>query len=153
SAHLAIMDGRDVVYLVTERPPLTIPLVVDIGVRLPVHLTASGRALLARQTNAQMHATYPDRRALPLRTGVGPTSPRALRTILDEVRRDGVGREDGEIDVALASVAVACLDHAGRAVAAVTLTFPSAGHGETERAALVLKAQAAADLLTVRLGG
>lgn len=153
SAHLAVLDGRDVVYLLTERPPATAVLVVDVGVRLPAHLTASGRALLAEQARAQVHATFPDRRALPLRTTVGPTSPAALRRILDEVRRDGVGVEDGEIDPSLASVAVAAHDHAGRAVAAVTLTFRSDDHDAASRDRLTTRARETATTLTSRLGG
>jgi DNA-binding IclR family transcriptional regulator len=152
AAHLAILDGRDIVYLVTERPPLTIPLVVDVGVRLPAHLTASGRALLAEQTRAQVHATFPSRAALPLRTEVGPATPAALRRILGTVRADGYGSEDGEIDPTLASVAVAARDHAGRAVAAVTLTFPSADHDAAARAELAVRAGDTAARLSGRLG-
>ncbi len=154
SAHLAILDGRDVVYLATERPPQTPVLVVDVGVRLPAHLTASGRCLLAEQTRAQVHALFPDRAALTSRTRVaGPSSPADLRRLLERVRRDGVGREDGEIDPGLASVAVAVHDHAGRGVAAVTLTFPTADHDEPARLSLGQRARETADLLTARLGG
>lgn len=153
AAHLAVLDGRDVVYLVTERPPQTRPLVVEVGVRLPAHLTASGRALLADQTTAQVHASFPDRASLARRTGVGPTTPRELRRVLDEVRRTGVGHEDGEVDARLASVAVVARDHAGRAEAAVTLTFVAAEHGQDERVRLAERARGAADELTDRLGG
>lgn len=153
AAHLAILDGRDVVYLTTERPPLTVPLVVDVGVRLPAHLTASGRALLAEQTRAQVHATFPDRASLPRRTEAGPRTPAALRRLLDQVRREGVGREDGEIDPSLASVAVAAHDHAGRPVAAVTLTFLGDEHDRRSRDALAERARATAERLTGRLGG
>ncbi|HEY1133031.1 MAG TPA: helix-turn-helix domain-containing protein, partial [Nocardioides sp.] len=47
SAHLAVAHGRDVLYVVEERAPGRPPLVTDVGVRLPAHLTASGRAILA----------------------------------------------------------------------------------------------------------
>lgn len=154
SAHLAILDHRDVVYLVTERPPLTVPLVVDVGVRLPAHLTASGRALLAEQPRPQVHALFPDRSSLASRTTVaGPATPAALRRLLERARREGFGREDGEIDPTLASVAVAAHDHAGRGVAAVTLTFPTADHDDAARGALVDRARATASALTRRLGG
>lgn len=152
-AHLAALDGRDVVYLVTERPPQAPPLVVDVGVRLPAHLTASGRALLADQTLAQVRASFPDRASLTRRTDVGPRTPTELRRVLERVRQDGVGHEDGEIDPRLASVAVVARDHAGRAEAAVTLTFVADEHDEAARAALADRARAAADALTRRLGG
>ena len=47
SAHLAMLHGRDVLYVLEERAPGRPPLVTDVGVRLPAHLTASGRAILA----------------------------------------------------------------------------------------------------------
>ena len=153
SAHLAILDARDVVYLLTERPPQTVPLVVDVGVRLPAHLTASGRALLAAASPEQVFATFPDRASLSTRTGVGPTTPAALRGLLADVRRDGVGREDGDIDPSLASVAVAAHDHTGRSVAAVTLTFLRAEHDVSARAALAEQARETASALTLRLHG
>lgn len=152
-AHLAVLDGREVVYVVTERPPQAPPLVVDVGVRLPAHLTASGRALLAAQPLAQVRATFPDRASLPLRTDVGPRTPTELRRLLERVRTDGVGREDGEIDRRLASVAVAARDHAGRAEAAVTLTFVGEEHDEPARSHLAGLAADAAGQLTERLGG
>ena len=48
SGHLAVLHGRDVVYIVEERAPRRPRLVTDVGVRLPSHLTASGRALLVQ---------------------------------------------------------------------------------------------------------
>lgn len=153
AAHLAVLDGRDVVYVVTERPPGTPPLVVAVDVRLPAHLTASGRALLADRTQVQVRATFPDRASLPLRTDVGPTTPTQLRWILDRVRTDGVGHEDGEIDPRLASVAVVARNHAGRAEAAVALTFLAEDHDDAARRHLASAARAAAVVLTTRLGG
>lgn len=152
-AHLAALDGRDVVYLVTERPPQTPPLVVEVGVRLPAHLTASGRALLADQPLAQVRASFPDRASLTRRTEVGPRTPTELRRVLDRVRAAGVGHEDGEVDPRLASVAAVARDHAGRAEAAVALTFVAADHDESSRATLAAAAGEAAATLTTRLGG
>ncbi len=151
ASHLAIIDGRDVVYIVAEHPSSTVPLVVDVGIRLPAHLTASGRALLAAQPEAQVRATFPDRASLPTRTEIGSATPTALRQLLTRVRASGVGTEDGEIADGLASVAVAAHDHAGRAVAAVTLTFRSTEHDDASREALVDAARATAKALTARL--
>ncbi len=47
TAHLGILLGREVLYLLKEQPPRPVALVTEVGVRLPAHLTASGRALLA----------------------------------------------------------------------------------------------------------
>src|SRR5690625_3068271 len=47
SAHLAVLHGTEVLYVIEERAPGRPPLVTDVGVRLPAQLTASGRAILA----------------------------------------------------------------------------------------------------------
>src|SRR6476660_5115662 len=74
SAHLAVLHGRDVLYVLEERAPGRPPLVTDVGVRLPAHLTASGRAVLAALPAAQVRALYPVRAAFVDRHGVGPQS-------------------------------------------------------------------------------
>ncbi len=148
SAHLAVPHGRDVLYVVEERAPGRPPLVTDVGVRLPAHLAASGRAILAALSPAQVRALYPDRAAFVNRTGVGPAGPGALRTVLSETRQRGYAVEDGEITTGFASVAAAVLDHNGQPVAAVAITYPT---GSAEGLDEPVRATAAA--LTRRLGG
>jgi len=137
SAHLAVLHGRDVLYVLEERAPGRPPLVTDVGVRLPAHLTASGRAILAALPAAQVRAAYPDRAAFTTRHGAGPTGPRQLRAVLQETRQRGHAVEDGEITPGFASVAAAVLDHNGYPVAGVALTFATAdaspGHAEAVR--------------------
>ncbi|HET7193519.1 MAG TPA: helix-turn-helix domain-containing protein, partial [Nocardioides sp.] len=74
SAHLAVLHGRDVLYVVEERAPGRPPLVTDVGVRLPAHLTASGRAILAALPPPQVRALYPDPTAFVDRHGTGAAS-------------------------------------------------------------------------------
>lgn len=152
SAHLAVPHGRDVLYVLEERAPGRPPLVTDVGVRLPAHLTASGRAMLAGLSREQVRALYPDRIAFVDRTGVGPTSPTALRDLLVDTRRRGYAVEDGEVTPGLASVAAAVHDHNGLPVAGVALTF-EADLPVPERAALAAAVRSAAAQLTRRLHG
>ncbi|MET0715020.1 MAG: IclR family transcriptional regulator [Mycetocola sp.] len=151
SAHLAVLHGRDVLYIVEERAPKRPHLVTDVGVRLPAHLTASGRAMLARLPRQQVRALFPDAAAFVDRTGSGPTRYRELRAVLDTVSADGFATEDGEITAGMASVAVAVLDHVGWPAASVAVTFPSAG--EREVGPLVSEVAAAAAALSRRIGG
>ena len=95
TAHLAVLHGRDVLYVLEERAPGRPPLVTDVGVRLPAHLTASGRAILAALPAAQVRALYPDRDAFVDRHGLGPSSLSALRSLLSETRQRGYATEDG----------------------------------------------------------
>ena len=79
NAHLAVLHGRDVLYVIEQRAPGRPLLVTDVGVRLPAALTASGLAMLAALPAAQVRALYPDRAALVQRDGRGPTSTTQLR--------------------------------------------------------------------------
>ncbi|TNC42928.1 IclR family transcriptional regulator [Mumia zhuanghuii] len=120
SAHLAVLHGTDVLYVLEERAPGRPSLVTDVGVRLPAHLTASGRAILATLPRPQVRALYPDASAFVSRTDVGPRTPTQLRDLLGETRRRGHATEDGEVTPGFRSVAVALTAPSVRAAVAVT---------------------------------
>ncbi|HET6876417.1 MAG TPA: IclR family transcriptional regulator [Jatrophihabitans sp.] len=153
TSHLAVQHGREVVYVIEERAPGRPPLVTDVGVRLPAHLTASGRAILAALPAAAVRALFPDPSAFVLRTEVGPRSISALRSALVQVRRRGFAVEDGEVSPGYASIATAVLDHSGHPVAAVAVTFPAAGTSATERDLIAVRVARTAAVLSRRVGG
>jgi DNA-binding IclR family transcriptional regulator len=156
SAHLAVPHGRDVLYVIEERAPGRPPLVTEVGVRLPAHLTASGRAILAALPSAQVRALYPDRQSFVQRHGTGPTSLSALRVILAETRQRGLATEHGEITPGFSSVAAAVLDHNDLPLAGVAVTYPSpeAGAGSGPDLDAVADAvRATAATLTRRVRG
>lgn len=138
SAHLAVMTGRDVLYIVEERAPRRPALVTDVGVRLPAHLTATGRAMLAGLPREQVRALYPDAASFADRTGRGPSRPGELRDVLREVRARGYAVEDGEVTLGLRSVGVVVRDHAGWPAAAVALTWPVEADRDPEALAALL---------------
>lgn len=152
SAHLAVLHGRDVIYLIEERAPHRPALVTDVGVRLPAHLTASGRAMLALLPRAQVRALFPDAASLSDRSERGPHTPAQLRAVLDEVRRRGHGFEDGEVTEGIASVAVAFADRTGWPQAAVTVSFPSETHPPDEWSGIADRVRGFADELARRMG-
>lgn len=147
SAHLGVMSGRDVLYIVEERAVRRPALVTEVGVRLPAHLTATGRAMLAALPRSQVRALYPDAAAFTDRTGRGPARPTELRDLLREVRAAGVAGEDGEVTPGFRSVAAVVRDHAGWPAAAIAVTWE--GDREREPIEEVLEA---ARQLEARLG-
>lgn len=151
SAHLAVMTGRDVLYVVEERAPRRPALVTDVGVRLPAHLTATGRAMLAALPRAQVRALYPDASVFADRTGRGPRRPGELRDILREARRRGYATEDGEVSLGTRSVGVAVLDHTGWPAAAIAVTYPD--DADRNAASLAALATEAAATLRRRIHG
>lgn len=152
SAHLAVLHGREVLYLVEERAPGRPALVTDVDVRLPSQLTASGRAILAGLPAAQVRALFPNAATFADRTGSGPRSLRELRELLRAVRAQGYATEDGEVTPGLASVGHAAVDHTGRPVAGIAVTFLAEDVPAEQRAALAAAVGRAAADLGRRLG-
>ena len=153
TAHLAVLHGRDVLYVVEERAPGRAPLVTDVGVRLPAHLTASGRAIMARLPPSQVRALYPTPADFVDRHGSGPRSLGALRTVLQETRQRGYAVEHGEVTPGLASVAAAVLDHNGHPVAGVAVTYESDADAGSLIGELSGQVRRTAESLTRRIGG
>jgi DNA-binding IclR family transcriptional regulator len=151
SAHLAVLHGREVLYVLEERAPGRPPLVTDVGVRLPAQLTASGRAILAALPAPQVRALFPDRDAFVDRHGTGPQSLPALRRILTDTRQRGYATEDGEVTPGFASVAAVVLAHGEQPVAAVAVTYESGQDVDRDR--LSRHVQATAADVSHRLGG
>jgi DNA-binding IclR family transcriptional regulator len=153
NAHLAVLHGPDVYYVIEQRAPRRRTLVSDVGVRLPATLTASGLAILSALSPAQVHALYPDDGALVDRDGRGPTRLAELRDLLAAVRERGYAVEDGLITEGLVSVGVPVLDRTHYPVAGISITF-EADRVDAERyARLVADLRRAAATLTRRLGG
>jgi DNA-binding IclR family transcriptional regulator len=131
SAHLAVLHGREVLYVIEERAPGRPPLVSEVGVRLPAQVTASGRAMLALLPRAQLRALFPDASSLVRRTEKGPRTMSELRGDLVAVRRRGYAVEDEEVTPGFASVAAAVTDHGARPVAGVAVTFDATEDEQT----------------------
>ena len=153
NAHLAVLHGRDVLYVIEERAPGRPPLVTDVGVRLPSQLTASGLAMLASLPPQQVRALFPSRDAFVQRHGLGPTTLPGLRALLSRVRRDGFAVEDGTVTPDFASVAAPVLDHVGHPVAGIAVTYPAVEVGADQRQAIVDHVIRTARELTRRIGG
>ena len=141
SAHLAVLHGRDVLYIVEERAKNRPSLVTDVGVRLPSHLTASGRAILAALPKSQVRALYPNAAAFSARheTESPIMKYSALSSHLDQVRQRGYATEHGEVTPGFGSIAAAVTDHVGWPTAAVAVTFleeklPAGGMARPRRA-------------------
>ncbi|WP_430591424.1 IclR family transcriptional regulator [Humidisolicoccus flavus] len=155
SAHLAVLHGRDVLYIVEERAPLSPYLVTDVNVRLPAHRTASGRAMLAALNPAQVRALYPNEHAF-VSDGEDPSGIdrlSKLRTVNQATLVRGFAVENGDVTPGFASVGVAVRDHRDWPVAGLALTFRADERTEAEQQQLASQARATADEIRRRIYG
>ena len=150
-AHLAVLGGADVIYAARVqgfRAPTTVS---NVGVRLPAHLTATGRAMLADLPHAQVRALYPTRDRLTRRASTGPATLAELDELLAATRARGWALERGDVTDEYGSVAASAHDRNGYPVAAIGVTFRLDADGDWE--ALGVAAVETAATLTARLTG
>ena len=148
NAHLAVLSGRDVLYVIEDRAAGLPLLVTDVGVRLPATLTASGLPVLAALPRKQVTALYPSPSVM---VDGGPPTPSALRRELVDVRARGYAIEEGSIAADLSSVAAPILDRDHHPVASVALTYRHEDVGEADRSDLVDAARHTARAIGARL--
>ncbi|NPC97026.1 IclR family transcriptional regulator [Nocardioides sp. zg-DK7169] len=140
TAHLAVLEGRDIVYLEkvhhrrTTRLP---PVVTGPGVRHPATCSALGKALLAHASPEVIGDQF--RTGLPRRTPYSITEPGRLLRELATVRETGVAREHEEMAIGAVAVASPVLAH-GSSVAAISLAGRALGVNWDRAAELVVAA-------------
>lgn len=121
TVHLAVRDGLEVLYLDRLAGHASVPVVSQVGSRLPMHATGVGKVLLA-------HAPEPVRLAALSRltriTAHTITQPGLLIRQLERVIRDGFAQTSEEMSLGACSVAVPIRDRSGTVVAALGIVVP-----------------------------
>jgi DNA-binding IclR family transcriptional regulator len=118
---LAVLDGRDILYLDKVRAPGEVSLDLDVGDRVPAHATAMGRVLLSEMTPAQLAAIYPEK-IVPAHGHLVAMPRRALEVALAEARAQGYAVSYSTLYKGVASVAAPIRDRDGRIIAAINCT-------------------------------
>ena len=117
TCHLVVLDGVDAVYLHAEEGGHDMRLAPPVGRRLPAHLTAAGKALLAGLSDAEVSRRF------------GTTEPTAaidaLLQELDEVRRLGHAHDVEAVFPGVHCVAVPVVDASGSHIAALSASVPT----------------------------
>lgn len=152
TSHLAILHGTEVLYIDKEQPTgVVAQLVTEVGVRLPAHLTAVGRAILADLSETQVRALYAHQ-PLVLRTGLGPNDVDGLLADLEAVRRTGIAVDREMVTPGITCVGAAVHSHDGSPTAAIGVTFVTAQASDADVARCAELVRDASDRLSTRLG-
>lgn len=122
TVHLAVPDGRFVVYLDKIAGHRSGRTPSRIAGRMPMHSTATGKAILAHSTGPAVddYVARPLERFTPYTIVV----PGVLRTDLAAIRARGWAAEREETASGWTSVAAAVLDRDGMPLAALSVTGP-----------------------------
>ncbi|WP_338664550.1 IclR family transcriptional regulator C-terminal domain-containing protein [Pararoseomonas sp. SCSIO 73927] len=152
SAHLGVLEGREVVYLARLPTRRSLSSVVQVGTRLPAHATTMGRVLLASLSPEALEHLYAGAVLEPR----GPRIPTTLPALLAQAARDraaGFAAHVAGYEAGVASVAAPVRDVAGATVAAINLSTVALLTSEPElRGPLAKEVLAAAARISTALG-
>ncbi len=141
SAHMAIRDGREIIYVSRFAARSTIASSVNIGTRFPVHATIMGRMTICEMSDRELAQLFRDQ---PLKrfTKQTPTTLKALKALLAGDRARGYAVSQAFFEAGVSAIAAPVRDGAGRIVAAINVTAVNAHideramHGELKDAVL-----------------
>jgi IclR family KDG regulon transcriptional repressor len=125
TVNLAVLDGSEVVFVERMLGTKALGMRSEIGRRSPAHSTAVGKALFACLPNAQIEELV-KRCGLPAMTHKTITDLGLLLADLEQVREQGYALDDEENEIGGRCVAVPIFDHTGQAIAAVSISAPTA---------------------------
>jgi IclR family KDG regulon transcriptional repressor len=147
TSQVAVLDGRDVVYVAKVEGSNMLRLVSEVGRRLPATCTGVGKAMLATLAPAEVEALFPTDADLAIMTPHSVNSSEALAAELAVTRSRGYAIDDCESNIAVRCVAVAVRNASGAGVAAISVSVPTVRwNADTQRRLADLVRQAGARL-------
>lgn len=149
---LSVLSGNEVVYVAARNGARPLGLAFNVGMRLPAHLAATGKAMLAFQEPDAVRRLFPGG-TLPRMSGKGSVTIEAFMKELRLTRQCGHSIDDGGVREGVYCIGAPVFDSTAKPVAGIGVCINKAllgtDHGERHREAVLQAAQ----LLSQRLGG
>jgi len=153
SAHLGVLDGNEVVYLVRRVPNhILLASNIRVGSRLPAHAANMGRIMLAYLSPERIDRLCADAVLKPV-TAHTAVTPAQLHAQIEADRVNGLAWSDGNYEAGISSVAAAIFDATDTPVAALNVSGQSTDFaGAARRAQIAASVLNAAGEISQRLG-
>ena len=116
-----MLDGEDIVYVLRVPSRRVLHIDLQIGRRLPAHVTSSGRVLLGSLNYNQLNAYFKSTQLRKL-TRHTIVEERQLRARIKEAGSKGWACVRGEVEESVVGIAVPVLDGSKRAIAALNIS-------------------------------
>ncbi len=149
---LSVLSGTDALYMAVRNSARPLGLAFTVGMRLPAHLSGSGKAMLAHRTPAEVRRLFGTAPLVRL-TRKGPRNLAALARELALTRRRGYSIDDETVREGVYSFGAPVFDASGAAVAAVAVCINKAQLSPDAEARYRDAALGVARTLSQRLGG
>jgi IclR family acetate operon transcriptional repressor len=126
-----VREGWEVEALVTESSEQALRYAVPTGNRMPMHPLASGKALLARLSDAELERYFAEAERQRF-TPSTVTAEKALRKEIGEIRKTGFSWADEEFSLGIVGIGRA-VTMAGETVGALSVAIPKVRCDEATR--------------------
>lgn len=123
TVQVAVLDGREVVYIERLDSPNTLRMFLEIGRRNHAHSTATGKVLLAFLPEKDLERTLSGW-VLPALTQHTITDLKKLRSALRAVREQGFSENWNESEIGVVSIGAPIHARDGHVVAALSIAGP-----------------------------
>ena len=152
TVHLAVLRGRDVLYVAKEEGGGHMRMVSMVGRMIPAHGTGVGKMLLASLPPEELDRLYPVGTDLPRLTERTVTDRTAFVQRLERIREMGYATDSGESTLGVQCLAAPVLDINARVVAAMSISVPEPRFTEDRVPELFSILIGGARQLSVRMG-
>lgn len=122
TAFVAHREGQQAVVIAAEEPDRLLKVTCDVGLRLPLHATAVGKALIAGTESAEL-ARLIGKGKLQRFGPRSITRPAELRSALREIKLNGYASEEAEFEDGVCALAVP-ITNGGKVIAALSVAVP-----------------------------
>jgi len=149
---LSVRDATDVVYIGRRIGNRPVGVSYQVGLRLPAHCTASGKALLSSLTSEEVRELYGPNARLKSLTPRTITSVSALIRDLGEVSARGYAVDDEETAPGMMCVGAPIHDRTGRGAGAVAVSMVKAAMTGDALSIIAAEMRRLADRISMALG-
>ena len=125
TVNYGVLSGSEVIYLDRVEAKWPLGLRFNAGSRVPAHCTAIGKLLLSRMPDSDLRALI-ESMPRPAYTTNTITDVEPLLSVLENIRRDGIGADDQEFMHGVICVSVPVVDEDGRCFGGIAISAPEA---------------------------
>lgn len=150
TAHIGIMDGHEVIYVMKIECNHHVRFLTHVGRRNPLHCTSSGKVLLAHKDQAFIEKFMEN--GLARYSSNTITDAATLRRHLQKIKDDGYATSYEELLEGVHSIAAPIRDYTGQVTAAITIVGPKQRMTRSKVPFLVKKVREASFEISEKLG-